>query len=127
MSIYFYIILICILTKLCLCSDWNYNEHGPDIWSELNSNYRSCNGTRQSPINIKTKCAIYKNFDSFKFTDSHSDEINFLITNNGHTITLEIDNPQLSIQGGDLNGIFYFENVHLHWGPNYNTGSEHQM
>ncbi|CAF1034900.1 unnamed protein product [Adineta steineri] len=121
---YHLIIFIFMLINKCLTNEWDYSAHGPDVWGET---FSSCNGERQSPINIKTACTVYKSFDPFIFTPEHIEENHFLIQNNGHTITVESNNTKLAIQGGNLNGTFYFSNLHLHWGPNHNTGSEHQI
>ncbi|CAF0823543.1 unnamed protein product [Adineta steineri] len=108
--------------------DWNYDEFGPDVWSEK---YPTCGGQLQSPINILTACTVYKNFTSFIFASGYNEQHNFTLTNNGHTIIGTFNNePKLSafrVMGGDLNGIFEFVNFHLHWGENHKSGSEHEV
>ena len=103
---------------------WNYGKRGPDVWKDINSN---CSGQRQSPINIQTACTKYEIFKPFNFTYIHGESLNFTLKNNGHTITGRTNDGGLLLTGGNLSGTFSFDSFHLHWGPNYNTGSEHQM
>ncbi|CAF3670517.1 unnamed protein product [Adineta steineri] len=124
MFAHFKTIFILILINKCLASDWDYLEHGPDVWSE---HYPLCGGERQSPINIKTACTIYQPFDQFILTPDHITENNFIAKYNGHTISSDTNNKNLALQGGNLTGTFYFDSFHLHWGPNHNVGSEHQI
>ena len=84
-------------------------------------------GKRQSPINIQTACTTYQSFEPFSFTSIHNISLNFTLTNNRHTIIGQTNNTQLFLTGGNLNGNYSFVNFHIHWGPNYNTGSEHQV
>ena len=119
---------LCVLLFICDrgfgSQIWDYGKHGPNVWKDINSN---CGGQNQSPINIKTACTNYEIFDPFDFTASHNQLIKIKLTNNGHTIVGEPIDTQLSITGGNLNGEYLFQSFHLHWGPNYNTGSEHQV
>ncbi len=107
---------------------WNYEEYGPDVWSET---YPTCGGQLQSPINILTACTVYKNFTPFIFGSEYNEQHNFTLTNNGHTIigtfNNEINLPDFRLTGGDLNGTFEFVNFHLHWGENAKSGSEHEV
>jgi carbonic anhydrase len=121
-----YNLLILLLILNCKGDDvhWDYSADGPDVWPE---NFAACGGENQSPINIKTKCTIQEHFQPFRFTFNHNQPIDFNLTNNGHTIVAKTNTPSLSIQGANLSGIFYFDSFHLHWGPNHNSGSEHQM
>lgn len=108
--------------------DWNYEEYGPDVWSEK---YPVCAGVSQSPINILTACTTYKSFTPFVFTSAYNEHYDFTLKNNGHTIIGTFDNaiqsPALKLTGGDLNGAFQFVNFHLHWGENHKSGSEHEV
>ncbi len=108
--------------------DWNYGDYGPDVWSER---YPTCGGQLQSPINILTACTMYRNFTPFLFGSDYSEQHNFTLRNNGHTIIGTFDNetqlPFFQLNGGDLNGTFEFVNFHLHWGENHKSGSEHEV
>jgi len=125
---YYQVIFLLVLCAICghtAGNDiWNYGKQGPDVWKDINPN---CGGKRQSPINIQTACTIYETFEPFNFTYVHEESLNFTLKNNGHTIIGETNGAGLLLTGGNLNGIFSFVSFHLHWGPNYNTGSEHQM
>lgn len=112
------------LLSICTGAHWDYSAHGPDVWSE---DFPRCNGQRQSPINIKTECTDFTPFGRFNFTNEHSEVKNFVIENNGHTITVQRSDVGLTMNGANLDGIFFFDSFHLHWGPNHNAGSEHQM
>jgi carbonic anhydrase len=118
-------VLILLLILGCKCADvhWDYSEYGPDVWREL---VPACGGQKQSPINIKTKCTNQQSYDSFRLSDNHDQSLNFKLKNNGHTIVANTTSS-LSFTGGGLDGRFYFDSFHLHWGPNHNSGSEHQM
>lgn len=120
---YFFLLFV-ICKGIVASNDWDYGKHGPNIWKDIDPN---CAGQSQSPINIKTECTKYEMFQSFELTSAHDQLLKFKLTNNGHTIVAEALNTQLFITGGGLNGNFTFVSFHLHWGPNYNTGSEHQM
>ena len=106
-------------------STWDYSEHGPDVWSEI---YPNCNGQRQSPINIRTACTIKQDFSNLSLSFRHTESLSFTLINNGHTLQGKtIHSPTLTMNGANLDGTFSFDSFHLHWGPNPNSGSEHQM
>jgi carbonic anhydrase len=103
---------------------WDYSKLGPDVWGKY---FPDCNGDTQSPINIKTECTVQKPFESFSLSPNFYDKMNFTLRNDGHTITSTNNGPIVTLTGGDLNGNFVFKNFHLHWGPDENVGSEHQV
>lgn len=120
-----------VLVFLVICyghsqgNEWNYNELGPDVWGEIEP---ACNGQRQSPINIRTHCTIQDKFPEFSFSQLHNQQINFTLTNNGHTIKAATSSsPSLTLSGAKLGAVFSFDSFHLHWGPNHKSGSEHQV
>ncbi|CAF1650620.1 unnamed protein product [Rotaria magnacalcarata] len=118
-------ILILILNNTIASADWDYAKNGPDVWKE---NYPTCAGENQSPINIRTRCTVFQPFSRFEFTSIYYEPIKFNLTNNGHTIKAVPNNPtSISLTGGNLKGTYLFESFHLHWGPNHNSGSEHQV
>ncbi|CAF2095603.1 unnamed protein product, partial [Rotaria magnacalcarata] len=86
--------------------EWNYGEYGPDVWDEFE---KTCRGNYQSPIDIKTACTVYQSFPPF-----HASQANA----NAYPMTYT---------GGGLNGTLQFTSFHIHWGENYNVGSEHQI
>ncbi|CAF1141717.1 unnamed protein product [Adineta ricciae] len=108
-------------------NDWNYQNEGPDVWSD---SYPLCAARLQSPIDIKTACTKYVSYKPFQFTQDYSIVHNFTLQNNGHTIVGTLNDSyssSLKLVGGNLNGSFEFVTFHLHWGENYRSGSEHQV
>lgn len=93
--------------------DWSYAEHtAPEHWADIKSEYQSCEGLNQSPINIKDTIqaelpALKLNYDSKTETiinNNRTIQINF---NEGST--LELDHK-----------IFHLKQFHLH-SPSENT------
>ncbi|CAF3091397.1 unnamed protein product [Rotaria socialis] len=118
-------ILILILNNAIASADWDYGKHGPDVWKK---NYVACGGKNQSPINIRTKCTVTQTFSRFELTSIYYEPIKFKLTNNGHTIkAVPNSSTSISLTGGNLKGRYIFDSFHLHWGPNDNSGSEHQV
>jgi carbonic anhydrase len=103
---------------------WNYGKVGPDVWSKI---FEECGGHSQSPVNIQTACTIHQKFEPFHFGSKYNDKLNFTLQNDGHTVTAKFNDSELLLNGGNLNGNYQFVNFHLHWGPNENEGSEHQV
>ncbi len=109
------------------CQIWNYEQLGPDVWSDT---YPLCASRSQSPINIRTTCTTYQSFPTFRFSSAYNLTYDFTLTNNGHTIVGEYngnDSTSLLLTGGGLDGTYQFRGFHLHWGENYKSGSEHQV
>lgn len=104
--------------------EWNYGRFGPDVWFKK---YPECAGENQSPINIKTACTIYQQFEPFHFSAAYYDSLKFTLVHDGHSVKGVPIGRKLFLSGGNLNGTFTFINFHLHWGPNENVGSEHQV
>lgn len=70
------------LNFLVKCSEWNYEDEGPDVWAH---EFSACHGRLQSPINIEPSKAIFnKNLYAFKF-NNYDHNIMWNISNNGHT------------------------------------------
>jgi len=112
---------------LCTADAWNYAESGPDVWKD---SFSTCASTSQSPINIKTACTTYQSFPSFQFSSTYDLTQDFRLLHNGHTLNGEQVNANafpLILSGGGLSENFTFNNFHLHWGENYDEGSEHQL
>jgi carbonic anhydrase len=129
----FYLLLVVFIIynffNLSLSADphWDYGALGPDVWKDT---FPTCGGSSQSPINIKTSCTTYQSFEPFQFSSAYGEAQDFVLTNNGHTIVGQQVNASaypLTLSGGGLTEPFTFVNFHLHWGENYNSGSEHQM
>ncbi|CAF4440468.1 unnamed protein product [Rotaria sp. Silwood2] len=122
-----YISLLLTIVSQTTGNSWNYHNSGPDMWSET---YQSCAKYSQSPIIIKTACTIYRTFAPFDFSSTYNLTHTFNVLNNGHTIVGTYNGNESSpfkLTGGGLNGTFEFSSVHLHWGENSRSGSEHQV
>ncbi|CAF1077168.1 unnamed protein product [Adineta ricciae] len=128
MRVVIFILLLSLSTgSFASGNDWNYQNEGPDVWSD---SYPLCAARLQSPIDIKTACTKYLSYKPFQFTEDYSMVHNFTLQNNGHTIVGTWNasySASLKLVGGDLNGSFDFVSFHLHWGENYRSGSEHQV
>ena len=125
----FYLVILCFFALSCQVNSviWNYADQGPDVWSD---GYPLCAGQSQSPINIKTACTTYRSFTPFNFSSAYNQTQNLTLTNDGHDIAggREGDGlPPLVLTGGGLEGAYEFLDLHLHWGENYKSGSEHQV
>ena len=97
---------------------------GPANWTGVCKN-----GTRQSPIDIKSSEAVYdealgkfelKNYDKQLTLD-------FTVANNGHGMVVSLGGGDYAVSGGGLDGSYKTVQFHLHWGPDENAGSEHEM
>ncbi|KAM9305059.1 carbonic anhydrase 4-like [Gastrophryne carolinensis] len=95
---------------------------GPDTWASLGS----CNGTRQSPIDIPESSAYYDiSLGHFQFS-GYSNSSNLLtITNTGHTVEVAVG-PGISVSAGGLVSNYTAVAFHFHWG-NGSLGSEHRL
>jgi carbonic anhydrase len=126
----FIVVLLCSWIAVHQAADdvkWDYHGSGPDIWKYK---FSACRGQSQSPINIMTPCTVYQPFPTFNLSTNYGLTQNFTLNNNGHGISAKlIDETQfpLTLTGGGLNGTYKFVNVHLHWGENFVSGSEHQV
>jgi carbonic anhydrase len=108
---------------------WNYDgsdgELDPADWSY---NYSMCAGTSQSPIDIITaNTAQITGGLTFSGYDTAPASQNYTITNNGHSVTINVNVKTISLKNSQLNGTYVLEQFHFHWGVNDNNGSEHSV
>ena len=82
-----------ILTGALLAQDeepphWGYEgEHGPAHWADLNEDYALCaEGNAQSPIDVTDATSL--NLSDIEF---HYGETPLAVTNNGHTIQVNVE------------------------------------
>ncbi|XP_008490555.1 carbonic anhydrase 4 [Calypte anna] len=124
-------------TEALVGSHWCYysqtHEH-PDCEDPRHWYLRevTCNGNKQSPINIVTRNAIYDNslkplnFEGYDVRGSSK----WNLENNGHTVKV-ILNTSPKIGGGGLGRKYKAIEFHLHWGiegvSQYLPGSEHSI
>lgn len=106
--------------------DFGYDGSiGPSFWGER---YRECAGKHQSPINInvlRVKQVTLPDITFIGFDDSID---NVHVTNNGHTVLIEVMNePHPRVRGGPLDGDYVFNQMHFHWGDNDTFGSEDKI
>ncbi|XP_008312909.1 carbonic anhydrase 4-like [Cynoglossus semilaevis] len=120
------------LTSCIYCADvtvaWCY--HLPSCndakWPELSPKY--CNGSRQSPINIKTSAAkADSTLTEFTFTKYNDKSLLKEIVNTGKTIKVNF-NSGAKVSGGGLPEEYESLQFHLHWGNGSSVpGSEHTV
>ncbi|XP_028670747.2 carbonic anhydrase 4-like [Erpetoichthys calabaricus] len=126
MSLLLRCLLLLWLPALQVSADWCYNNAtcGPSTWVTLGM----CNGTKQSPININSSAAVYNaSLGAFSFTGYDSVSSMVGITNNGHSVEVELGEG-VSISGGGLPDNYVALQFHFHWGNNVtNPGSEHRL
>ncbi|XP_037868752.1 putative carbonic anhydrase 3 [Bombyx mori] len=118
-----FILFATLQVLLTLGDDFGYDGiTGPNYWGER---YRECAGKHQSPININilhVKHIILPDIEFIGFDDSIDD---VHVTNNGHTVLIEVKNePHPRVRGGPLDGDYIFSQMHFHWGDNDTFGSE---
>ncbi|XP_041092700.1 carbonic anhydrase 4-like [Polyodon spathula] len=126
--------VLLILGLLCGCVDtatvheWCYNGDvcGPSAW--ITKPFGSCNGTRQSPIDISTdRAQTDQNLSQFSFSDYEDKHIMKEIVNTRRTVKV-ILNDSVEITGGGLQDSYHAIEFHLHWGNLHSVpGSEHKM
>ncbi|XP_061823723.1 carbonic anhydrase 4-like [Nerophis lumbriciformis] len=108
--------------------DWCYHDPACDdrTWPVLFGD--SCNGSRQSPINIATADTTENaSLTGFTFTNFGNTGVLANITNTGRTVRVNF-NRGVQISGGGLSEPYDSLQFHLHWG-NRSTigGSEHTV
>nr|XP_033790300.1 carbonic anhydrase 13-like isoform X2 [Geotrypetes seraphini] len=105
---------------------WGYQDHnGPEVWHEL---FPLANGDRQSPIAIKSSEVKYDPFLrplSFSY-DLTSPKV---ILNCGYAFSIECDDTEdrSVLRAGPLKGSYRLRQLHFHWGPTDDYGSEHTV
>lgn len=108
------------------CQDFGYDgDFGPAHWGEQ---FNSCDGKKQSPINIDQSYVTKWSFPSLIFDKFDMIPESTEIKNNGHTVIVTMDfDKDPTISGGPLNGTYKFSQFHFHWGENDTLGSEDKI
>nr|ABU68831.1 carbonic anhydrase IV-like protein [Danio rerio] len=108
---------------------WCYNNPLCNFttWPELSPHY--CNGSSQSPINIVTAQVLENsNLTQFNFTGFDANTTFISMANSGISVVVTLDEEIMSVQGGDLPGLYISKQFHLHWGNSSSfPGSEHTV
>ncbi|XP_023950885.2 putative carbonic anhydrase 3 [Bicyclus anynana] len=112
--------------ELAYGEDFGYDgDLGPRYWGDR---YQECRGKHQSPINInilRVKQVALPDITFIGFDDPIDD---VHVTNNGHTVLIEVENePHPRVSGGPLDGSYVFSQMHFHWGDNDTFGSEDKI
>ncbi|KAG7308239.1 hypothetical protein JYU34_006914 [Plutella xylostella] len=106
--------------------DFGYDGvSGPLHWGER---YRECAGKHQSPININVLRVKQVSLPDIQFVGFDDSIDGVHVTNNGHTVLIEVENePHPRVRGGPLEGDYVFSQMHFHWGDNDTLGSEDKI
>ncbi|KAM9336750.1 uncharacterized protein ABDE67_019778 [Symphorus nematophorus] len=126
-------LLLCLslgaLVKCAAGSDWCYTgcNHGPSHWGDISGSF--CGEKRQSPIDIVTShVKTDDNLGNFTFVNFTSKNVIKTIINNGHTVKCNLEENEVEVSGGGLNGTYSAIQFHLHWGDTqHHPGSEHKI
>ena len=119
-------IAICVFSVLYLVACANalvYTYSNQTAWNSLNGS--SCDGMRQSPIDILT--GQLSDGKDFGLTELVMTNWNARTTgswsNNGHTVQYTPANAVATTE--TYLGVYNLAQLHFHWGPNNGVGSEH--
>ncbi|CAH4031547.1 putative carbonic anhydrase 3 [Pieris brassicae] len=113
-------------TYFTTAEDFGYDGSiGPTYWGER---YQECRGKHQSPININVLRVKQVALPDITFIGFNDPIDNVHVTNNGHTVLIEVENePHPRVSGGPLDGTYVFSQMHFHWGDNDTLGSEDKI
>ncbi|XP_068686300.1 carbonic anhydrase 2-like [Montipora foliosa] len=97
---------------------------GPSDWSKR---WPKCDGSSQSPINIRTWRAINRSYRPLSMTfDNWRGLVTGTLKNTRHYPMLEIDEGRgAKLRGGPLRGTYTLKQFHFHFGCTNSRGSEH--
>ncbi|XP_033466762.1 uncharacterized protein LOC117246865 [Epinephelus lanceolatus] len=115
--------------KCAAGGDWCYGgcEHTPSHWGDISGAF--CGGQRQSPVNIIPSLAqTDPQLHNFTFVNFSSPHTLKSITNTGKTVKCILEENQVEVSGGGLNGTYSTVQFHFHWGDTeHHPGSEHMI
>jgi len=101
---------------------YDSGELDPLHWA---TEYKTCSGKYQSPIDIEENLVTKVNLPLLRFHNIDELPTGANITNNGHTVVLQLNyTSQVMISGGPLTPTYKFTQLHFHWGVNDSLGSE---
>ncbi|XDV45062.1 hypothetical protein PO909_013232 [Leuciscus waleckii] len=108
---------------------WCYHVPSCNFTTWPKSAPQSCNGSSQSPINIVTASVQGNpNLTSFNFTGFNDNSTLMSIANTDDSVVVKLNSSKMTVQGGDLPGLYNSVQLKLHWGNgNSSNGSEHTV
>nr|XP_040032140.1 carbonic anhydrase 4-like isoform X2 [Gasterosteus aculeatus aculeatus] len=116
------------LVKCAAASDWCYSGcyHSPGQWADLG---HPCGGKRQSPIDIVTaEVKTDPHLLNFTFVNFSSPRVIKSIVNDGQTVKCVLENNEVEVSEGGLNGTYSALELHFRWGDDeHHPGSEHTV
>ena len=116
-------LIVLVDLKLCDTADISYSYDNQEAWKTLPSS--SCNGRRQSPVNIITGNAKIGS-ELINLRLSNWDIlIDGKFMNNGHTIVFHPSRNDSTVH--NHLGNYTVQQFHFHWGRSDTEGSEHQV
>nr|XP_002120107.3 carbonic anhydrase-like [Ciona intestinalis] len=97
---------------------WRYKNEGPRSWL---AEYSTCNGNKQSPINLISTISESDEVHGLEFSSSYNKPASGFLENNGHTVMFEID-EHLELTFNENDRLFQVEQLHFHWGAATSDG-----
>lgn len=102
---------------------------GPGFWGLINPDWWLCHkGRRQSPVNLEPSRLLFDPNLQPLHVDKH--RVGGVLANTGHSVVFAVDNDTrhpVNISGGPLSYRYQFHEIHLHFGLDDRTGSEHTV
>lgn len=109
---------------------WTYDGiSGPAFWGLINPEWSLCNkGRRQSPVNLEPNKLLYDPNLRPLHIDKH--RVGGSISNTGHSVVFTVDNTtrhHVNVTAGPLSYKYQFHEIHVHYGLQDDSGSEHSI
>ncbi|KAF2880451.1 hypothetical protein ILUMI_25729 [Ignelater luminosus] len=111
-------------------NDFSYGEGptGPDNWPAM---FRTCDGDKQSPINIDMSNLRRQRAGALDWSPAYfNTPKKMTLTNVGHRLVLRANYPddcQPRLRAGILQKVYTFKAIDFHWGSTNSKGSEHTV
>ncbi|KAG9267412.1 carbonic anhydrase 3-like [Astyanax mexicanus] len=108
---------------------WCYNSPScnESTWPSIPNSY--CSGISQSPVNIESSSVQPDgNLTELRFKGFGERTALTEIKNTGREVKVMFDYGKMSVEGGDLPGVYNSVQFHIHWGDGSSSaGSEHTV
>ncbi|XP_055617826.1 putative carbonic anhydrase 3 [Toxorhynchites rutilus septentrionalis] len=110
-----------LLLALVRADDWHYPTPAPNgVVNETERWGGQCDtGRRQSPIDLTYQAAVKGEFSPFLFNNYMSPIRNAKLTNTGHSVQIDNDDPTVTMFGGGIPSKFVLDQMHFHWGSEH--------